>query len=171
MVRCVKVRCGRVGLGMGTNGTIDWQHELSKWDDGFEVRTGISRVSVIPNGLFTLKQPDGTHRTFRIHTRGGRGQLAGKRIISLLIGPDNEREYQPFGFVNDTGISVWKRCAGSVKFAEYAARVWRLATGGTMSGYELMVSKRCLKCNRPLTTPASIERGIGDRCAKSLASR
>ena len=34
--------------------------------------------------------------------------------------------------------------------------------------YKLFVSTRCMVCNRKLTTPESVERGIGPECIKNL---
>jgi hypothetical protein len=33
-------------------------------------------------------------------------------------------------------------------------------------GYRIHLEGRCLRCNRPLTTPESIRRGIGPICAE-----
>jgi hypothetical protein len=34
--------------------------------------------------------------------------------------------------------------------------------------YTVQLSKRCLRCNRTLTTPESLERGIGPECANIM---
>jgi hypothetical protein len=143
------------------------------------------RVSPIFNGFFTITSPTGEHRTFRIHTqpdaesqlkRGRREPFApGKRIISLLVGPDNGRDYKGFGFVTDDGISVWRKFARNNPRADatthekYANLVWSLATDGENSpfyrkGARLLFEGRCIKCNRRLTEPTSIKLGIGPEC-------
>ena len=118
----------------------------------------------LPNGFHTLTLPDGSHRTFRVYRKRDGAKFApGKRIISLLIGPDNTNDYEDFGFVSEMQIAVWKRFRGH-KQEEYAAIIWRIAQGEVVEGYELLTDRRCLICNRTLTEPESIERGIGPLC-------
>jgi hypothetical protein len=120
----------------------------------------------LTNGFFTITFPDGSHRTFRIRTEPN-GALKGKRTLGLLIGPDNTDEYESFAFIEDAGLSVWKRFAKH-KQADHAAVLWALAKGEVIEGYELLISKRCLACNRPLTTADSIKLGYGPHCAERL---
>src|SRR5688572_23093574 len=60
------------------------------------------------HGEITAYNPaTGQHRTFKVSTVRGDGGLAGKRIIALLTGSDNENDYTGFGFVReDGGINV-----------------------------------------------------------------
>lgn len=120
----------------------------------------------LPNGFFTLTFPDGSHRTFRVRTEPS-GGLKGKRTIALLIGPDNSSDYEGFAFLEDAGPKVWKRFTGH-KQEQHAAILWELAKGEKLEGYELAVSRRCLACNRPLTTKQSIELNYGPLCAERL---
>lgn len=128
----------------------------------------------IHNGLFTIRNKEtGNHRTFRIRTQPKDSKFApGERIIGLLIGPENTRDYKGFGFVNDDGIRVWHSRKGTPakpsEFETFAQLVWLLATeekSPLHHRYEVMVSKRCLCCNRELTTPESLISGIGPVCA------
>lgn len=120
----------------------------------------------IPNGYFTLTFPCGSQRTIRIHTQQ-LGRLAGKRILSLLIGPENSTDYEPFGELSGalSGFTVWKRWVGK-KPEEYARLVVKMMRGEVIEGYELLESKRCLRCNRRLTDAVSIETGVGPECRK-----
>lgn len=131
----------------------------------------IRREARIYNGFYTLTFPDGSHRTFRVHTKKADAKFApGKRIISILIGPQNTTDYEGFGFVSETGVTVWKSKRGPKdipsKLESYAGIIWDLATGEAIDGYSLHVSRRCLRCNRELTDPESIERGIGPVCSE-----
>lgn len=144
--------------------------DLSQFDDPFAESFSklqaatIPTTSVIPNGIYTLSFPCGTHRAFRVFTKPENSKFApGKRIIALLIGPDNTEDYDPFGFVDDEGIHVWKRFKNQ-RQAEYADLLWLLATGCEADGHSLLISKRCLRCNRTLTDPLSLELGIGPTC-------
>lgn len=152
----VRVRAGSAGKpvepGPGPAG-----RDVTGRSDG----AGASAADVA-NGFYTITFPCGSFRTLRIRTEK-HGPFEGKRTIALLIGPVNTTDYQIFGFVTDDGVQVWKR-AKNTKDERYAELLWRMATGEEIEGHELVVSKRCLICNRPLTTPKAVERGIGDTC-------
>ena len=122
------------------------------------------------NGFYTVQNvAKGTHRTVRVATVR-RGKLEGKRIMSLLTGPDNMNSYTGFGFVDDEGrVQVWRKHQ-SDRVRLYLAQVianWA-ATENKPEGIEILLSKRCRRCNRTLTTPESIERGIGPECAGKM---
>lgn len=160
--------------------TPDW---LTSLDDGFTVgrvatsgkegraATGspadfssLAATADIPNGFYTLTLPDGGHRTFRVHTRHPNAKFApGQRVIGLLIGPDNTSDYEGVAFLAAGGIQIWKRHRGG-KTEVWLGVLWELMRGGHVDGCELLVSKRCLVCNRTLTDDESIARGIGPTC-------
>ena len=151
---------------------------FEQWDSINEDKpTGIvaaldSFTPVLANGFHTLALPDGSHRTFRVHTQNAKAKFApGRRIISILIGPENTSDYEKFGWVDESGIKVWKRWQGK-KQEEYATVIWKIAGGEVIEGYDLHTSQRCLVCNRELTTVESISRGIGPECwAKTQGTR
>lgn len=123
---------------------------------------------MIQNQLITLKNKEtGNHRTFAVKVVRD-GGLAGKQIVALLTGQDNESDYQGFGFVEPTGIRVWKS-KSTETFKVYAAMLEQILGlrkhDFAFNGIEVLASKRCQRCNRTLTTPESIERGIGPECA------
>jgi hypothetical protein len=151
---------------------------LERFDADYRAPTHVSSATpaaetVVYNGIYTLKVPGGCHKTFRIATKPLKSKFApGQRIIALLTGPDNEQSYQPFGFVDDGGIRVWSRFRGTnavpTQHDHWARYVWELANGRDVIGYSLLVSRRCIVCNRTLTTPESIETGVGPSCKKKL---
>ena len=141
----------------------------------------------IHNGTYTISFPrGGGHRTLKVHTVKA-GNLAGKRIISLLTGPDNESDYVGFGFVDDDHVTVWRKCRSAVSGADRGAfdgytwnedwSRWQKAAAvfadltlrergyWTSEGCELLLEGRCVVCNRKLTVPESIKSGIGPVCA------
>lgn len=131
----------------------------------------VAAPPILFNGKITLRNREtGEHRTFRIRTQKEDAKFApGKRIIALLSGPDNCNDYQGFGFVDDSGITVWTKKRGDgerSKFQWFAIMLWGTATeqGGWDAKYEIMVEKKCLRCNRTLTEPESIIQGIGPIC-------
>lgn len=132
----------------------------------------------IQNGIWTIENKvKGTHRTFKIHTARS-GRFGQKRFVSLLIGSDNENCYEGFAFVEESGktIRVWNRHAinadGSksdfAKFAEILTDLF--VNDGKKFGKfcELKGSTTCLRCNRALTVPSSIDNRYGKECAKKM---
>lgn len=120
------------------------------------------------NGVFTVKSTKtGEHRTFRISTMPKNGQFApGKRVVSLLVGPDNTQDYKQFGFVYDDNISVWSRLRGG-QFDDLAYMLKHLDVYIENGKVEVFAATRCRICNKPLTTPESVESGIGPICAQT----
>ena len=141
------------------------------------------------NGLYTISSPKGGHRTFRVAQ--GSGKLEDKRILSLLVGSDNSSDYEGFAFLKDDGVSVWSRFVkgqGTYR-TRFSVRVWNAAwtahqkmahmlwnlvssTGDAQQyldmGYTVSESRECFRCGRTLTTPESIEKGIGPVCEAKL---
>ena len=122
----------------------------------------------IQNGFYTLTFPCGSHRTFRLYTQQ-RGPFAGKRLLGMLIGPDNTSDYEDFAFLFPNGFTIWKRFREQ-KQAEYATKLFSMMRGIPVEGHEMVRDGRCIKCNRPLTDPESIRLGIGPFCRKGFES-
>ncbi len=116
------------------------------------------------NGKWTIENPaTGGHRTFQIRTQADDARFApGKRIVALLSGPDNTSDYQGFGFVENGRIKVWRKKQDTVfvKFAHMLANPKYWEDKGLVYHFE----GKCRRCNRTLTTPESIESGIGPVC-------
>ena len=135
----------------------------------------MNRVVTIFNGVYTIQNlTTGDHRTFNIRTQPHDATFApNRRIIALLDGPDNNSNYRGFGFVEDDGITVWNKYKGRNKksnFDWFALMIWHIATGQPCrefdhSKYKLHLEGKCIRCNRRLSTPNSIETGIGPICA------
>lgn len=118
------------------------------------------------NGKITITNPKGEHRTFRIRTM--RGNFAkGSRVVELLTGPNNEQDYQGFGFINQVmdgiKVRVWKKHSESKLFRRFA-ELMENPNKFTKEGYIYQHEVKCRVCNRTLTTPESIELGIGPEC-------
>lgn len=132
---------------------------------------------MIPNGKFTIiSGQTGNHRTFRVHTILSEGPMRGRRVVSLMIGSDNQADYEGFGFIRQgedgtDSIQVWKRYKGDgCKHGVYAQMLCELLQYPEIGkwsnmGYAVLVSRHCMRCNRELTTPESIRLGIGPECA------
>ena len=118
------------------------------------------------NGRITVASPSGEHRTFQIRTQKPDAKFAaGERILSLLTGPNNESDYQGLGFVKADGrVILWKKnrtphIGSLVKVLQFPEHYMGL-------GCTYHIEGTCRRCNRTLTTPESVESGIGPVCAQ-----
>jgi len=95
------------------------------------------------------------------------------RFVSVLTGPQNTNDYTFIGtvFVREQKFLPSKKSrisadSPSVKaFAWFAAHV---VNGSRADACTVYHAGRCGRCNRLLTTPASITQGIGPECAKHV---
>ena len=123
---------------------------------------------MVHTGFFTVVGKHGRY-TFRIEEQQNDAAFApGKLVIARLTGQDNENSYESFGFVGEDGsLRVWpKRNPG-----EYTINAARFLLKGDMVGAGkayAMESVKCWRCNRMLTTPKSIEQGIGPECQRKM---
>lgn len=127
------------------------------------------------NGRYTIESKQtGEHRTFWVRTQEKDAKFApGRRLVMLLTGSqnDNPDDYTAFGFAEEFGIRIFpSKQANSPRWAQFADLLWTLALDGAFSswtekGFRILVEGACCRCNRPLTTPESIRRGIGPVCA------
>lgn len=148
---------------------------LSDFDDAVSVQSARATAAVdfaapptVPNCIATLGFPDGSHRTFKISTKQPTAKFApGRRILSILIGPENTSDFEGLAWVENDGFKLWKRHRGT-KMERYADLLWMMLTGCEADGHTLEVAKHCLVCGRLLTTPEAITRGIGPLCWERL---
>lgn len=126
----------------------------------------------IANGYYTLVNASG-HRTFRVSSNPDFAN--GAQVIAMLTGADNESDYTNIGFVKDTGVAIWGKMKDwASKHPNTVTHMNRLVTGQIPmekagKAYAL-VSGKCWVCNRKLTTPESIQAGIGPVCAGKIAA-
>lgn len=144
-----------------------------------EPRTDRPAVKLF-NGRYTIESKStGEHRTFWVRTQPADAEFApGRRVVSLLTGSQNDDPacYTTFGFVNDDGIFVFpsKRPGPDCKtnnWLTFADLLWTLALDGAFSrwadlGFTILLEGHCAVCNRVLSTPESIRRGVGPICAE-----
>jgi hypothetical protein len=120
-------------------------------------------------GRYTVVTEDG-HRTYKIDDVT-EGSFRGKTIVSVLIGPDNTRNYLGIGFLNrqTAELYVWSRHRGTKHGvrSRYDLGVIMRTEEESRLNYALK-SGRCARCGRELTVPASIHRGLGPECAKRI---
>jgi hypothetical protein len=138
-----------------------------------------STFGVIPSGIFTVSSSFG-HRTFSIERQAEGAEFApGKRVVYLkTTGDDGGEQWKAFGFVSDQTvrwpITVWQKHRGTDMDA-YGELLTHMICGGfrRFTGpdgqphrYEILLSRRCFRCDRRLTDPDSIQLGIGPECRK-----
>ncbi len=147
------------------------------------------QIEQFPNGTFTL-EGSGVHLTLSVKT-ARKGHFEGKRIISIMVGSDNESDFLGIANLELNGsLRVWRKAencrrnpaTGEYLTAKQVESVIRLIMEhgrvGEVNGaevfkefecngrsYKLMTSVRCCRCNRKLTNPESVQAGIGPECA------
>ena len=114
------------------------------------------------NGKITVFNPrTNNQRTFMIKTQKKDAKFApSARIVYLLIGPNNESDYLPFGFINGGKITLWKR----YKTKQYEMLCKVLEDTNIFPFMEYHYEGKCRVCNKTLTTKTSIFSGIGPVC-------
>lgn len=79
----------------------------------------------VQNGTYTVEGGPAGHFTVKLHT-ALRGNLAGKRILSLLVGPDNTSDYKWIAFWDDAAkrCNVWRRFTSPTRGQPVDAYNW-----------------------------------------------
>ena len=111
----------------------------------------------------------GTRFTYKI-----RGNDEGVFFISLLNGPDNEKDYKYLGRLDASGkLWIGRRVPkpgdigpGAPASLAFAYAWGRVEAGIMRDSLEIWHEGRCGRCNRKLTVPASIQSGFGPECVK-----
>lgn len=127
----------------------------------------VSTERKVKNGTYTVIIGDGSYVTLHLDdadTSRFDNLSAGSQIASYLNGPDNQYSYTGFAFVSGTVVKVWKRYQGANRLTE-ALDVLLNGDAEQAGKRYAMESGNCYVCNRKLTTPESIEAGIGPTCA------
>lgn len=125
----------------------------------------------IPTGTFTVEHGGSdVYETIKIERVEG-GNFDGKVIASFINGPDNETSFKGFCFINPENLTVkvWSRFSGIDE--RWVKAVQTVLLGDAADGREAYAlrSGRCSRCNRKLTVPASLHRGLGPDCASKEA--
>jgi hypothetical protein len=132
--------------------------------------TGGGYVAV-PNGIFTVALDDG-HVTIRLAPAFWAKNLPdGAQVAAFLSGPNNRSDYTRFAFVVNGEMWVWNRFRGARR---PISALNLLLAGGLDAALDAgeayaLASRRCWRCQKRLTVPASIHRGLGPVCAAVIA--
>lgn len=134
--------------------------------------TMANHINWIMGQTFTVVFKDQSYVTVRFE-KIETGNLAGKMMYSVLVGPDNETNFKGVGFINEYGTAtIWNKQKGTTLalMAQEAAYVVISQPDDSAKFTEAyaMASGRCAKCGRKLTVPASLNRGYGPECYKMI---
>lgn len=131
----------------------------------------------VPASLQAAPHNYAAHYTYRVQRVEATERWPAAWFAKVLTGPDNEADFTYLGKLDDfTGQT--RTTAKSARWADtkqlkllnrVLARVW----GDDHAAYEAAGFRthhegRCGRCNRKLTTPESVERGIGPECAEIM---
>lgn len=127
---------------------------------------------------FTVSNPAGEHYTFRVTKPRDFKAEYPVYFVSLLTGPDNTSDYTYAGLIDTKsgGIRLTQKSgitaeAKSYKVGNWAIkRVYNEVKEPLPEGYKIDHIGECAVCGRALTTPESIELGIGPVCLARLES-
>jgi hypothetical protein len=127
------------------------------------------------NATFTVSNNKGEHYTYKIRRREeGRDGKPTPFFVSLLSGPDNESSYTYLGIMDMQNDRPVVRLTAKSRLREDSkpVQVVRWALNAVRwnhelpPGYAIQHEGKCCRCGRTLTTPESIDRGIGPECVK-----
>lgn len=137
-------------------------------DEPYYENTVIALINDLENQdkgrvIFTVEQKNSDkHCTYKVtKTDFAEGAL----VVSLLTGSNNENDYTSFGFIDPVTkeVRLWNRFKYSDAYKKWG-EIFRNALFGA-EDLKISHSGRCFKCGRTLTTPESIQSGIGPVCA------
>lgn len=127
------------------------------------------------NSVFTLKSVNtGVHYTFRVTKAPPLPDFPNRPsvyFVSVLVGPDNTRNYLYFGTIS--GASMLFKMGDKAKVMTGALSVqalmwfWRnlMELHCIRPEVEFYHEGRCGRCGKKLTSPESLELGLGPECA------
>jgi hypothetical protein len=122
------------------------------------------------HAIFTVSNPVKEHYTYRVTKPKDFNESYPVWFVSLLTGPNNTEDYTYLGIltnsktVKTTAKSKFAPDSKAVKVVQWAVK--QIYDGAKLpEGYNIQHVGRCGVCGRPLTTPESIESGIGPICA------
>jgi hypothetical protein len=122
---------------------------------------------------FTLQSITGKHFTYKVEAPKKKNPAKEVHFVKLMTGSDNEGSFTHFATIFDK--AAYKHGAKSRITADaQGVRAFRWFLTNLMNGtvndqVKLFHEGCCARCGRKLTTPESIETGIGPECAKMMS--
>jgi hypothetical protein len=90
-------------------------------------------------------------------------------FVSVMSGSDNERSYSYMGLLRNGAFSLTAKSRVDASAPSYKAFAWfwaNMRQNKLPETVECWHEGRCGRCNRKLTVPESIAKGIGPECSK-----
>lgn len=136
---------------------------------------GSAIFTVKPSDKYTAANGTKPHYTFKVTKKEGmyNGRPQVTYFAALLTGPDNDSDYSYIGILRSsngtlqlTKASKYGEQSPPVKILERVAIALIEGRGEqiTNAGWSIHHEGKCGRCARTLTTPESVERGIGPEC-------
>lgn len=126
--------------------------------------SSINREFVLAGrAIFTVSNASGEWYTFRI-----KKAFQNTWYAEALSGPDNGRNYLKVCRISEDGTCSKVSDEHRSKILQWAIRrIW--LQDSLPDGYSIRHAGKCGRCGRLLTTPDSIEIGLGPECRKRTA--
>lgn len=139
----------------------------------FATAADIERFALAGKSTITIESGrTGTHFTYQITKAKG---VPPVYFVSALTGSNNETDYSYIGILTNRGvIDYFFKTTAKTKLADDAPALvafkwfWQAVRNDNLKNVVVRHDGNCGKCGRKLTTPESIDRGIGPECAKSM---
>lgn len=136
-----------------------------------KAQPAVQVVKPVCDGKWTLQFPDGSHRTFKIHTQPADASFApGERVVKYLAHADNmdERSYVGFAFLKADRLVIWSRFRSDSQLAEQAQYLLNPEAAAEAGKAYALASNCCYRCGHDLTDPTSVKAGLGPDCRAAL---
>ncbi len=123
------------------------------------------------NATITLEsQKTGAHFTYRVRQALDREteKPTDRYFVSVLNGPDNEHSFAYVGLLDGGSFrqTAKSRFAADTPSVRGFVYFWNAIAADRMPNtMNVRHEGKCGRCNRKLTTPESLDRGIGPECA------
>lgn len=129
-----------------------------------EVELNVEPTREVPAGTYTAVLADGSHVTIRVKKHWLPEEAKkGTMVVQYLSGQDNENSYTGFAFYSRGILRVWRKFVDGAPRQQEAWAIISRDPGKAGEGYALH-SGNCFRCNRTLTVPLSLHRGLGPEC-------
>jgi hypothetical protein len=123
------------------------------------------KICTVLDGTYTVVFDNdlNNYRTLRVRTSRTRKDF---RIVSYLYGCDNTNDFKGFASPEGNELRFWKKFNASPETQMNLIAAWKVLVNDPQKAGEAyaMRSGNCYRCNRPLTVPLSLHRGLGPDC-------
>lgn len=126
---------------------------------------------VVPDGIYTVvfDTATETYRTLRLRHPKPKDDGSvfgnGSQVAEYLSGSDNDHSYTGFAFVDGTDARIWRKYVGASEIVSALDILLHSNDAGQYGLAYSLKSGNCYRCNRTLTVPTSLHRGMGPDCA------